>query len=52
VNTQSIREIYNSKAMNEIRELMEQGRFEEIEACRDCSFLHEWLLAGETETTA
>ena len=52
VNTQSIREIYNSKAMNEIRELMEQGRFEEIEACRDCSFLHEWLLAGETEATA
>jgi radical SAM protein with 4Fe4S-binding SPASM domain len=39
----SIREIYNSPRMNEIRSLMEQGRFDEIDACRDCSFWHEWL---------
>lgn len=40
---QSIREIYNSPRMNEIRELMLQGRFEEIEACRECSFYHDWM---------
>lgn len=43
VRTQSIREIYNSKGIKDIRELMEQGRFEKIDACRDCSFFHEWL---------
>ena len=43
VREQSIREIYNSPRMNEFRELMEQGRFDEIDACRDCSFWHEWL---------
>lgn len=43
VREQSIREIYNSPRMNEFRELMEQGRFDEIEACRDCSFWHEWI---------
>lgn len=40
---QSIREIYNSPRMNQLRELMAQGRFEDIEACRDCSFYHEWM---------
>jgi hypothetical protein len=29
--------------MNEIRELMARGRFEEIEACRECSFYHDWM---------
>jgi len=43
VRTQTIREIYNSPRMNEIRALMIQGRFEEIEACRQCSFYHEWM---------
>jgi radical SAM protein with 4Fe4S-binding SPASM domain len=43
VRSQTIREIYNSPRMNEIRELMVQGRFEEIEACRECSFYHEWM---------
>jgi radical SAM protein with 4Fe4S-binding SPASM domain len=43
VRTQTIREIYNSPRMNEIRELMAQGRFEEIDACRECSFYHEWM---------
>ena len=43
VREQSIREIYNSPQMNQYRDLMEQGRFNEIEACRECSFWHEWL---------
>ena len=43
VREQSIREIYNSSRMLEIRELMEQGRFEEIPPCKDCSFWKEWL---------
>jgi radical SAM protein with 4Fe4S-binding SPASM domain len=49
VREQTIREIYNSPRMNEFRALMEQGRFDEIDACRDCSFWHEWL---ESETGA
>ncbi|MEW5942211.1 MAG: hypothetical protein AB1750_21295, partial [Chloroflexota bacterium] len=36
-------EIYNSPRMNEIRALMAQGRFEEIDACRECSFYHDWM---------
>lgn len=43
VRTQSIREIYNSPRMNQLRGKMAEGRFEEIEACRDCSFYHEWM---------
>ena len=43
VREQTIREIYNSPRMNEFRQLMEQGRFDEIDACRDCSFWKEWL---------
>ncbi|HXD09208.1 MAG TPA: radical SAM protein [Anaerolineales bacterium] len=43
VREQSIRQIYNSPRMLEIRELMEQGRFEEIAPCKDCSFWKEWL---------
>jgi|GEM_PF-684105 radical SAM protein with 4Fe4S-binding SPASM domain len=43
VRTQSIREIYNSPRMNQLRELMAQGKFEEIDACRECSFYHEWM---------
>ncbi|HET9906534.1 MAG TPA: radical SAM protein, partial [Anaerolineales bacterium] len=43
VRQQSIREIYNSPQMDRYRELMEQGRFDEIDACRDCSFWQEWL---------
>lgn len=39
----TLREIYNSPRMQEIRELMRQGRYEEIEACRHCSFWQEWL---------
>jgi len=38
-----LREIYNSPRMNEIRELMEQGRYEDISACKDCSFWKDWL---------
>lgn len=43
VRTQTLREIYNSPRMNQVRELMVQGRFEEIEACSECSFYHEWM---------
>ncbi len=43
VRTQTIREIYNSPRMNEIRGIMAEGRFEEIDACRECSFYHEWM---------
>lgn len=43
VRTQTIRKIYNSPRMNQIRELMAQGRFEEIDACRECSFYHDWM---------
>jgi radical SAM protein with 4Fe4S-binding SPASM domain len=49
VRTQTIREIYNSPRINEIRELMAQGRFEEIEACRECSFYHEWMKPLESD---
>jgi radical SAM protein with 4Fe4S-binding SPASM domain len=51
VREQSIREIYNSPRMNEFRELMEQGRFDEIDACRDCSFWHEWLKPSSQART-
>jgi radical SAM protein with 4Fe4S-binding SPASM domain len=43
VQTQTIREIYNSPRMNQIRELMAEGKFGEIEACRECSFYHDWM---------
>jgi radical SAM protein with 4Fe4S-binding SPASM domain len=43
VNTQTIREIYNSPRMNHIRGLMHEGKFEEIEACCECSFYHDWM---------
>jgi len=43
VRTQTIREIYNSPRMNEIRELMAAGKFEKLEACRECSFYHDWM---------
>lgn len=38
----SLREIYNSPRMQEIRSLQAQGRFAEIPACADCSFYHDW----------
>jgi radical SAM protein with 4Fe4S-binding SPASM domain len=43
VKEQSIRAIYNSPRMQELRELMRQGRYDEIEPCRECSFRKEWL---------
>jgi radical SAM protein with 4Fe4S-binding SPASM domain len=45
VHEKSIRAIYNSPRMKEIRELMFQGRYEEIDACHHCSFYHEMLKA-------
>lgn len=38
----TLREIYNSPRMQEIRSLQAQGRFAEIAACKDCSFYHDW----------
>jgi radical SAM protein with 4Fe4S-binding SPASM domain len=43
VRAQTLREIYNSPRMNAIRALMAAGKFEEIEACRECSFYHDWM---------
>lgn len=42
-NTQSLRAIYNSPRMQEVRQLMVEGRYDEIPACRGCSFRHEWF---------
>jgi radical SAM protein with 4Fe4S-binding SPASM domain len=43
VKDNTLREIYNSPRMEAIRELMVQGRYDEIAPCRDCSFRKEWL---------
>lgn len=43
VREQSLRSIYNNARMREVRELMRQGRYDEIAACRNCSFRQEWL---------
>jgi radical SAM protein with 4Fe4S-binding SPASM domain len=43
VRAASLRAIYNSPRMNEVRELMRQGRYDEIAPCRNCSFRQEWL---------
>lgn len=43
VKNQTLREIYNSPRMNQIRETMLQGHFEELEPCRECSFYHDWM---------
>lgn len=52
VRTQTIREIYNSPRMKQLREWMAEGRFEEIEACRECSFYHEWMKPLEAQKKA
>lgn len=39
----SLREIYNSPRLEEIRELMRQGRYDEISPCVDCSYRKDWL---------
>lgn len=43
VGDTTIRAIFNSPRLNEIRALMEAGRYDEIAPCRDCSFRHDWL---------
>ena len=43
VRRNTIREIYNIPRAQEIRELMRQGRYEDIGPCRDCSFWRDWL---------
>ncbi len=42
VREASIREIYNGERMQQIRALQAAGRFDEIPACRECSFHHDW----------
>ncbi len=42
-NQSSLRQIYNTPRFQEIRTLMAEGRFEEIPACKDCSFWTDWL---------
>jgi len=37
VTTQSLREIWNSKKMNEIRRLLLRKRYEQLDSCRECS---------------
>jgi radical SAM protein with 4Fe4S-binding SPASM domain len=37
--TSSLREIWNSKKMNEIRRLMLRKRYEQLDSCRDCSIV-------------
>jgi radical SAM protein with 4Fe4S-binding SPASM domain len=43
LKNESLRAIYNNARMKEARELMRQGRYDEITPCRNCSFRHEWL---------
>lgn len=42
VHDSSLREIFNSPRMNQLRELQAAGHYEEIEACRNCSFYQEF----------
>lgn len=43
VKNNTLAEIYNGPRFQEIRELMVQERYEEIPACKDCSFWKDWL---------
>jgi radical SAM protein with 4Fe4S-binding SPASM domain len=43
VHEETLAAIFNNARMQEVRELMQQGRYDEIPACRNCSFRHEWL---------
>ena len=43
VRNSTLREIYNSPRLQEIRELMLGGRYDEIAPCKDCSFCNDWL---------
>jgi radical SAM protein with 4Fe4S-binding SPASM domain len=43
VRESSLRAVFNNARMKEVRELMRQGRYDEIAPCRNCSFRHEWL---------
>lgn len=43
VRQTTLREIYNSPRLQEIRELMRQGRYEDIAPCKECSFWKDWL---------
>jgi radical SAM protein with 4Fe4S-binding SPASM domain len=38
VRTSSLKEIWNSEKMNEIRRLIVKKRYEQINSCKECSF--------------
>ena len=40
--TSSLREIWNSKKMNETRRLLLKKRYEQIDSCRECSLARKW----------
>lgn len=44
VQDKTLAEIYNGPRFQQIRELMVQGKYEEIPACKDCSFWKDWGL--------
>ena len=43
VQTNTLAEIYNGPRFQEIRQMMLDGRYKEIPACKDCSFWKDWL---------
>ena len=43
VQSNTIAEIYNGPRFQEIRQMMVDGRYQEIPACKDCSFWKDWL---------
>ncbi len=43
VQNNTLAEIYNGPRFQEIRQMMLDGRYEEIPACKDCSFWKDWL---------
>lgn len=54
VKEKSLFEIYNSPQFEQIREMMKQGRYEEIPLCKNCSYWQDWLKrpAGDSVVAA
>jgi radical SAM protein with 4Fe4S-binding SPASM domain len=48
VKQNTIREIFNSPHVQEIRTMMHQGRYDELALCRDCSFKDDLLADAES----
>jgi radical SAM protein with 4Fe4S-binding SPASM domain len=51
VNQNTIREIFNSPRMQEIRTLMHQMRYDEIVLCRNCSFKLDLMADADNSST-